>query len=55
MALLKTQRLTAFYGDFQALYGIDLELNRGETLAIIGANGAGKSTFLKAITGLLPA
>jgi branched-chain amino acid transport system ATP-binding protein len=55
MALLETHRLTAFYGDFQALYGIDLELRQGETLAIIGANGAGKSTFLKTITGLLPA
>jgi branched-chain amino acid transport system ATP-binding protein len=55
MALLKTHRLTAFYGDFQALYGIDLELNAGETLAIIGANGAGKSTFLKTVTGLLAA
>jgi branched-chain amino acid transport system ATP-binding protein len=54
MALLETHRLTAFYGDFQALYGIDLELEEGETLAIIGANGAGKSTFLKSITGLLP-
>jgi branched-chain amino acid transport system ATP-binding protein len=47
--------LTAFYGDFQALYGIDLELRQGETLAIIGANGAGKSTFLKTLVGLLPA
>jgi len=55
MALLETRRLTAFYGDFQALYGIDLRLEEGETLAIIGANGAGKSTFLKAITGLLAA
>jgi branched-chain amino acid transport system ATP-binding protein len=55
MALLETHRLTAFYGDFQALYGIDLKLHEGETLAIIGANGAGKSTFLKSITGLLPA
>ena len=55
MALLETRRLTAFYGDFQALYGIDLTLEEGETLAIIGANGAGKSTFLKAITGLLAA
>ena len=55
MALLETHRLTAFYGDFQALYGIDLELREGETLAIIGANGAGKSTFLKTIAGLLPA
>jgi branched-chain amino acid transport system ATP-binding protein len=55
MALLEAHRLSAFYGDFQALYGIDLELKEGETLAIIGANGAGKSTFLKTIAGLLPA
>jgi len=55
MALLETHRLTAFYGDFQALYGIDLDLDAGETLAIIGANGAGKSTFLKTVTGLLRA
>ena len=53
--LLETHRLTAYYGDFQALYGIDLCLEEGETLAIIGANGAGKSTFLKTIAGLLPA
>ncbi len=55
MALLEAHRLTAHYGDFQALYGIDLELRAGETLAIIGANGAGKSTFLRTIVGLLPA
>src|SRR5439155_1706269 len=53
MTLLKTHGLTAFYGDFQALYGIDLRLEEGETLAIIGANGAGKSTFLKTIAGLM--
>ncbi len=53
MTLLETCGLTAFYGDFQALYGIDLRLEEGETLAIIGANGAGKSTFLKTIAGLL--
>lgn len=53
MPLLETRKLTAFYGDFQALYGIDLMLNKGETIAIIGANGAGKSTFLKAIAGLI--
>jgi branched-chain amino acid transport system ATP-binding protein len=55
MTLLTTHRLTAHYGDFQALYGIDLRLEEGETLAIIGANGAGKSTFLKTIAGLLAA
>jgi branched-chain amino acid transport system ATP-binding protein len=53
MPLLETRKLTAFYGDFQALYGIDTTLERGETIAIIGANGAGKSTFLKAIAGLI--
>jgi branched-chain amino acid transport system ATP-binding protein len=53
MPLLQTCGLTAFYGDFQALYGIDTHLDPGETIAIIGANGAGKSTFLKAIAGLI--
>jgi branched-chain amino acid transport system ATP-binding protein len=53
MPLLQTRKLLAFYGDFQALYGIDTELEAGETIAIIGANGAGKSTYLKAIAGLI--
>ncbi len=53
MALLETRGLTAFYGDFQALYGIDTMLQAGETIAIIGANGAGKSTYLKSIAGLI--
>jgi branched-chain amino acid transport system ATP-binding protein len=53
MALLETRALKAFYGDFQALYGIDTELAPGETVAIIGANGAGKSTYLKSIAGLI--
>jgi len=52
--VLETRDLTAFYGDFQALFGISFILNEGETVAIIGANGAGKSTFLKSISGLLP-
>jgi branched-chain amino acid transport system ATP-binding protein len=53
MALLETRALSAFYGDFQALFGIDTALDAGETIAIIGANGAGKSTYLKSIAGLL--
>ncbi|HEY4067739.1 MAG TPA: ABC transporter ATP-binding protein [Burkholderiaceae bacterium] len=52
-ALLQTTALTASYGDAQALFGIDFALDAGETVAIIGANGAGKSTFLKSLTGLV--
>ena len=54
-ALLATSGLTAFYGDFQALFGVDLAVEEGETVAVIGANGAGKSTLLRTICGLLPA
>lgn len=52
MALLEVKSLYAFYGDFQALFGVDLVINEGQTVAIIGANGAGKSTFIRAISGL---
>jgi branched-chain amino acid transport system ATP-binding protein len=51
--LLETTALTAFYGDAQALFGIDFALDAGELVAVIGANGAGKSTFLKSLTGLV--
>ena len=55
MAVLQTHSLQAFYGDAQALFGIDFRLDAGELVAVIGANGAGKSTFLKALTGLVKA
>ena len=54
-SLLETHGLTAFYGDFQALFGIDFHIASDETVAIIGSNGAGKSTFLKTIVGLVHA
>ena len=52
MSLLSVHDLTAFYHDFQALFGISLHVDVGEVVAIIGANGAGKSTFLRAVVGL---
>ena len=52
--MLRAQGITASYGDAQALFGIDFSMSVGEIVALIGANGAGKSTFLKTITGLLP-
>lgn len=52
--MLHAQGITAAYGDAQALFGIDFSMQAGEIVALIGANGAGKSTFLKTLTGLLP-
>lgn len=52
-SLLSTDNLIAHYGDFQALFGINFDIQESEKIAIIGANGSGKSTFLKSITGLL--
>ncbi|SEW40965.1 branched-chain amino acid transport system ATP-binding protein [Cognatiyoonia koreensis] len=53
MALLQTEGLVAHYGDFQALFGVDIELREAETVAIIGANGAGKTTLMRSIAGVL--
>ena len=54
MTLLQTVNLSAFYGDFQALFDINVTVEQGETVAVIGANGAGKTTLLRAIAGALP-
>jgi branched-chain amino acid transport system ATP-binding protein len=52
--LLDVRAIDAFYGDFQALFGISLRVEPGEVVAVIGANGAGKSTLLKCIAGMMP-
>ncbi len=52
--LLSVKNLEAFYGDFQALFGVSLEIGAGEVVAIVGANGAGKSTLFKTIAGQIP-
>lgn len=50
-SLLEVRQLEARYGDFQALFGIDLEVTSGDAVALIGSNGAGKSTLLKSLCG----
>jgi branched-chain amino acid transport system ATP-binding protein len=50
---LLVENVEAFYGEFQALFGVSLEVEQGETVAIIGANGAGKTTLMRAICGML--
>lgn len=54
MSLVDIRSLCAHYGDFQALFDMACDIGEGESIAIIGANGAGKSTFLKAIAGVVP-
>jgi branched-chain amino acid transport system ATP-binding protein len=53
MKVLQAEGIVANYGDFQALFGVDFALEEGRTAALIGANGAGKSTFLATVCGLL--
>lgn len=52
--LLKVQSLSAWYGAAQILYDVDLQVGRGEVVALMGRNGAGKSTTFKALIGMLP-
>ena len=52
--LLTVSGLHAGYGDVQVLWGVDLEVPRGEIVALVGSNGAGKTTLMRALSGLLP-
>lgn len=51
--MIKTKNLESGYGKLQILFGIDIELNKGELVTIIGPNGSGKSTLIKTIMGLV--
>lgn len=53
MAMLEVKDLQVYYGLIQAIKGVSFEVNQGEVIALIGANGAGKTTILHTITGLI--
>ncbi|HHU73739.1 MAG TPA: ABC transporter ATP-binding protein [Clostridiales bacterium] len=55
MAMLEIKNLQVFYGVIQAIKDVSFQVNEGEVIALIGANGAGKTTILHTITGLIPA
>lgn len=54
MAMLTIENLEVYYGIIKAIKGISFDVNQGEIVALIGANGAGKTTILHTITGLIP-
>tara|TARA_B100001769_G_scaffold191926_1_gene152630 strand:- start:388 stop:609 length:222 start_codon:yes stop_codon:yes gene_type:complete len=53
MTLLNVKNLKAWYGDSQALFGINLKAEQGQMVALLGRNGMGKSTTIKAICGMI--
>lgn len=55
MPLLELRNVSSFYGNVQALKGVSLHVEQGEVVTLLGANGAGKSTTLRSISGLMPA
>ena len=54
-AVIRVEDLDVYYGTSQILFGVALSVRQGETMALLGRNGAGKSTTMKAIMGLAPA
>lgn len=55
MAMLEVNNISVYYGMIQAISGVSFHVEQGEIIALIGANGAGKTTILHTISGLLPA
>ena len=53
--MLKIENLNAGYGDLQVLFDVNLEVNKGEVVSLVGSNGAGKTTLLRILSGLTPA
>src|ERR1700686_5834920 len=53
--LMEAKGVDAGYGTMQVLWGVDLDVRAGETVLLLGANGAGKTTFLKSLVGLIEA
>ena len=52
--MLELKKIKTFYGNIQALKEVNIEISEGEIIALIGANGAGKSTTLMSICGIVP-
>jgi len=52
--VLRVRDLEVKYGDFQALWGVSLDVSEGEVVCLLGPNGAGKSTLISAVSGLVP-
>ena len=53
MSMLKVEGLNVYYGSIHAIKGVSFEVNQGEIVTMIGANGAGKSTSMNTVAGLL--
>ncbi|MEA4896542.1 MAG: ATP-binding cassette domain-containing protein, partial [Oscillospiraceae bacterium] len=51
--MLKVNDINVYYGSIHAIKGVSFEVNKGEIVTLIGANGAGKSTILNTVSGLL--